>query len=168
MNINDIIINGIQEFLYFDIWEAFLMVLLITIMLNIKISKGQYIFHTIMIGVLDLLIFNLTLIPVIQQIIGILVYAMYFFFVLRINFIKSMIKTTEVFFIFFVLEIILTIIYKGIFNVQLISYSNNFIKFEYMIPFRVVEFIFVYIYYKFRNKKNKRGEKYETIKKNIE
>ena len=149
----NIIINGIQEFFYFDIWESFLMMLLMTIMVDIKISKEQYFFHTIMIGILDLLIFNLTLIPIIQQIIGVLVYAIYFVSVFRINFTKSIIKTTEIFFIFFIIEMIFSIIMQYCFHINLMTFSNNILKFEYMIPLRMMEFILIYIIYKYNKKK---------------
>jgi len=144
--------NGIQEFFYFDIWESFLMIFLMTIMIDIKISKEQYIFHAIMIGILDLLVFNLILIPIIQQIIGVLVYAIYFVFVFRINFTKSIIRTIEIFFIFFIIEMIFSIIMQYCFHISLMTFSNNILKFEYIIPLRMMEFILIYIIYK-HNKK---------------
>jgi len=145
---HDIIINGIQEFFYFDIWESFLMLFLILIIMSTKMNKVKLIFHSIMLALLDLALTNIINIPILQQIFALIMYTIYIKCIFRNNFLKSLQYVIQSFFTFFITEMVFAFIYQYIFKIQLVTLNNNLLKFEYMIPLRIMEFVLIYIFYK--------------------
>ena len=151
-NMYNIIINGIQEFFYFDIWESFLMVCLLLLMINIHLNILQIVFHTFMLSILNYIVGNLIVMPIIMQVSCIILYSVYCMIVFKISFMTSLINMVKIFFILFIIEMLFAIIYQYIFNIELMAMSNNLLKFYSMIPLRIIEFILIYILYKFKRR----------------
>lgn len=147
MELYNLVIKGVQELFYFDIWESLLMIIAFTIFMRIKISKYQILFHSFMLSVLDYLIINLINIPILQQFISIVLCCLYFTIVFRTNIKETIIKTLIIFFGFFIIEMLAGMIYQYVFKIQMMSLANNFVKFIYFIPLRGTEFILLYIIY---------------------
>lgn len=150
MGIKIVVINMLQELLYFDIWESAIFLIIFLIDNKIKISKLQFIFHAFMISILDLIVSNIIMQPILRLLVLILIIGIYFSFNFKIKIIKGIISSGKSILIFLIIEAGLDILYGYFIHIELLHLQNNFKKFIVMIPTKIVEFIFIKIYYKMK------------------
>jgi hypothetical protein len=154
MGIEQTIISAINELIYFDIFEGFIFLCLFLIDFKIKLNKKQLVFHVFMLGVLDYLECAFATSALLRIALLGIVLGIYMSIALRQNiFIGTLINIKNVL-IFLIIETGIDVLYGLTIHVELLSMDNNFKKFIIMIPVRIVEFIFIYYYYKLKGGKS--------------
>lgn len=147
MGMGQVLMNMIKEVVYFDVWESLFLILLFLIEIRQKISIKKLSFHVFMLSIVNLIISNIITIPILLQLIYILMMSLYFSLVFKTTLTKSILLNTKVYFMLFVLEAILAMIYSFV-HIDLLALQNDLIKAIYMIPMKIIEFISIYMYYK--------------------
>lgn len=138
----------VKEVFLFNIWECFMVLSFILIDSQLRISKKQLMFHVFMLSMVNYLCSNLIPIPIAPQIIFVLILTFYSNVIFRIEFKKMILLSFKAFFMAFILEMFLGMVYEKVFNLQFILMDNNFKKFLYLSSIRCIEVGFIYLYYR--------------------
>lgn len=154
MGIGQVLMSMVKEFVYFNSFESLFLILLFLIEVKQKISIGKLVFHVIMLSIVNLIASNIITIPILLQLIYILMMSLYFSLIFGIKYMNSVIINIKTYFAMFIFEMFIALsVMQYIFNINIINFSNDFDKFLFLLPVRVVEMSLIYAYYKFRNRK---------------
>lgn len=154
MEIGNFLINMGKELIMFNSFESMYLLLLFLIEIKQSISIKKYIFHVFMLSILNYVTCSIITIPGLLQVGIIIGLAVYTCLVFRITFLKALITNTKTYFMMFIFEMSLGMVYQYLFSKLLISMSNtDYVKFLYLLPVRLIEVLAIYLYYKM-----KRGE----------
>lgn len=151
--------NMLKEILLFNIFESLFILLYFMICTGKKLSLIKIVFHGLMISVINWFASNLILIPIVFQLVFCLLVSIYLSFIFNNTIKNSIITVIKSACLILIIELPFIILYDNVLNIGIASMKNDFIRFFYSIPGRLVEFVFLYVVYKGRLKGGEINEK---------
>jgi len=142
----------IKEFVLFNLIENLFIVLFFLMFNKIKENPMIIIVHVFMLSSLNTILKVLFSGSILMQLFGIIVIIIYFTSIYHVKISHSIITVIISFSILLVSEAIIVIFYLNITMIDMSKMSNDFNKFLWFIPIRILEYISLYILYLIKNK----------------